>query len=413
MIGSYSHSLRVVACDSCGAPVETELVGGCSTCAYCGAENRLPARDERADRAQAQVASSVTEVERHARLREQAATQASTLPRSLRDLVDDWGRLRLDSVDEATRRWLKARRLLGAPQPFSICERLFHLTLLIAALPESEGRRAFLEAAIELLPDEGHRHILRCEMARYAAANGDLIAADEWLSLCRPKPMELAMDDAYRLATSTVALLRGEYDRVLSLLDRDAPMGQRASVDGALLRIEALARRSGVEVALGEYQELREVTSNTEIAHAIRTVVPSNLAIGVHHEALRREVEIRVNELERRISDPSTREAVRSDDDNTISPLALLVLAAAFGPLSCWFFSFMGGGETGDWHPGPLSQQPAWIWISWLLAAVLWSAGTLRLAASAARRQVRTELRAQLEDARRELAVFTSEDRRT
>ena len=170
MVQVFSHSLRILTCVGCGAPVATKVAGGHFRCSYCGAELVLEARDEARDIAQAGQSLAMSEMERMARLRDQQ--RETRLPSSLLDLVGADGRLLIERAQDAKRAWLAARAELGATPSFSASERLFHLTWLLIFRGRPEQRRAFLETASETVSDEGHRHVLRCLLARYAAGAG-------------------------------------------------------------------------------------------------------------------------------------------------------------------------------------------------------------------------------------------------
>lgn len=240
----YSHSLRILACQGCGAPLEAAVGGGSFTCTYCGAVNRLAARDERRDLERAREAPAISESERYSRLREQERA-GEALPASIAALVSLDGTLEAESVERAKREWLAARAEVEAAASFPVQERFFHLTVLLAPHFAERARRAVLETAAEVLSDERHRHVLRCLLATYAAREGDTRAAEEWLSACNPRPVDLAMDSSYRLAAATVATVRGDHARTLAILGAradDIPVTSRDRLACALLRIDALER---------------------------------------------------------------------------------------------------------------------------------------------------------------------------
>jgi hypothetical protein len=387
--------------------VDVELDGGRFACGYCGADNRLAARDESGDRIRAAAAPEMSEMERYARLREQAAA-GWALPESLQPLVDSNSALPRSRVDEVKQSWVEARKRLDAAPSFPRSERLFFLTVLLSPRLGARARRAVLETAIERLPDEGHRHIVRCMLARQAAGEGDVRAAEEWLAACHPRPADLAMDTAYRLAAATLAARLGRDEEVLSLLAEDVPLFELHAVDCALLRIHFLDRVGRREEAIAAYNALWEQIGSDALSRALRASVPPGLGADVHHEAQRRENEERVAELEREVLDPVPG-AVREDDPVPGHVAAPVMLA--FAPLCCWLFLFLGGGETGgngeNWHEGPLSGSPWWIWLLSFSLAVFFVPGWLLGMAKLAKVQRRARVREKLAKARLELEQRT------
>lgn len=240
-MSAYSHETRVLTCASCGAPLEAAISGGEVRCGYCSAVNQVLRRDESADLERARQDTGVSEGERFARLREQDR-QAPALPESLLPLVVD-GSLPEERVPEARQQWLAARGQLAATPSFPVAERLFHLTVMIEPwLTKEMERRALLETAVELLPDEGHRHILRSLLARQAARVGDVSAAEQWLAPCNPRPLDLSMDTAYRLASSVLAVARNEPRKVVEQLGMaagDVPIDNREELLALALRLDA------------------------------------------------------------------------------------------------------------------------------------------------------------------------------
>lgn len=372
MSSAFSHSLRILTCAGCGAPVEVDLAGGRFGCSYCGAENHLSARDEARDLVKATEPLSMSEMERVARLRDQESL-GDRLPASLRDLVDSEGRLWPNYAEEAKRRWLAVREELARSPSFSSSEQLFFLTVLLVPHGERRQLRAFLETAIELLPDDGHRHILRCHLARLAVGAGEPEAAEEWLAACHPRPLELHMDTAYRLAVATLATAREDYQGVLAVLGEDTPLVGVHVIDCALLRVHALDRVGRREEALSGCDRLTASHGPYSVEHALQTTVPSGVGAEVYLESLRREKEREVAALERRWREGrfDRERVVKAKSDEESGSVRNLIWMIPLIPPCTWWFLFMGGGETGDWQYGPLSGQPTTVWVGSLLLALL------------------------------------------
>src|SRR5690606_24304791 len=155
---------------------------------------------------------------------------------------------------------------------FPLSERFFYLTVLLVPVVEKRAQRAILETAIELLPDEGHRHILRCMMARLAVGAGDLNAAAAWMAPCNPRPLDLPMDSAYRYAAATIAAASGRDAEVLGLLGTsagDVPIAERDEIGCALLRVHALEQCGRAEDAVCALLELRESMGPLALVEAV------------------------------------------------------------------------------------------------------------------------------------------------
>jgi len=146
-------------------------------------------------------------------------------------------------------------------QSFPIRERYFHLSLLVAPFVDEQRRRAMLETALELLSDEGHRHVLRSTLATEAARAGDLRAAEDWLQAVNPKSVDLVMHTSYCLAAATLARSRGDYNGVTAVLgthEGDVPLGNRDEIACTLLRIDALDHLQCQDQAMAELKALIE-----------------------------------------------------------------------------------------------------------------------------------------------------------
>ena len=239
----YSHALRILTCAQCGAPIDASIHGGSFPCGYCAAVCQLARRDESADISAARAAASATisESERYARLREQDRNPPPLPPGIAALLVE--GHLPPANVPRAEADWLESRAQLATAPSFPVCERFFHLTVVLAPQMEERRRRASLETAVELLPDDGHRHVLRCMLAREAARAGDFASADLWLEPVSPRAMDLGMDTSYRLAAATLASARGDHRKVTELLGfrrDDVPLADRDEVACWILRVDAL-----------------------------------------------------------------------------------------------------------------------------------------------------------------------------
>ncbi|MCB9595427.1 MAG: hypothetical protein H6719_22090 [Sandaracinaceae bacterium] len=276
----YSHALRILTCAQCGAPLDASAEGGRFTCAYCSAVSSFARRDESADLSAASAgrAADVSEQERYARLRQQDR-QPAAIPDAIAALLVD-GHLPEDRVANAEAQWRDVRSQIAITPSFPVCERFFHLTVILAPHFDERRRRAALETAVELLPDAGHRHVLRCMLAREAARARDFTAAEAWLAPANPRPTDLEQDTAYRLAAATLASARGDYPKVVELLGfgrDDVPLENRTEVACWILRIDALEHLGREADAIAEMNDLVKQWGVDRIRHTIGLHAPLTL----------------------------------------------------------------------------------------------------------------------------------------
>ncbi len=255
----YSHTIRLLTCRACGAPIDAAVSGGEVRCPYCDTTNVLQHRDEAADRERARrgMAAAISESERFAQLRRQDQG-VEALPESLAAMVEG-SMLRYSAVDAAREEWKVARRQLAEGAGFGVAERFFYLTILLTEHLGEREQRAALETAAELLTDERHRHVVRCMLARMAAQHGDPASAEEWLETCNPRPTDLIMDTAYRFAAATSAAARNDTGRMLEVLGHrsgDVPFADREQLGCELLRVHAIELGGDARQALSEMQAL-------------------------------------------------------------------------------------------------------------------------------------------------------------
>ena len=48
MATDFSHQIRVLMCQQCGAPLDADIEGGSVVCDYCGVENHIVPREQTA-----------------------------------------------------------------------------------------------------------------------------------------------------------------------------------------------------------------------------------------------------------------------------------------------------------------------------------------------------------------------------
>lgn len=290
----YSRALRVLACAQCGAPIEVSPSGGAERCGYCQAENVLQPRDEGGDHARAAQARAnpISESERFAKLRHQVAT-ADGPPPSLRRWLHD-GTLAPQFVDQARHAWTQTHSLIveqarsSGQVAFGDAERFFYLTLLLVPHLQTREKRALVETAAELLDDARHRDVCRSLLARLAAQHGELDSAEEWLSGCNPRPTDLVMDTAYRLATATMAAARGDGAGILACLgqhDGDVPIASRSQRESEALRIHAVELRGAEQEAESAVRSRLNTWGAEGVRAAFEAFAPLELAPNARQSA--------------------------------------------------------------------------------------------------------------------------------
>ncbi len=243
---SFDIHIRTLECKRCGAPVATDQRGGEITCRYCGTVNVLPTR--RAAAGAGVVRSLADEVARLSRLQAQLVNPISAHAYDMDQLPMGWraGEVHKPAgMERATGEWRSARA-----NPSAIAEEQRKLCWLTLALAEGHRRageplkaRAVLETALETLADDGHRQLVRCQLAVSAIDEGDLESAAGWLAECDPYPEVLELDSAYREAQAQLHARRGDAQALLNVVGAratDIPIAPEHARDVALLRVHGL-----------------------------------------------------------------------------------------------------------------------------------------------------------------------------
>jgi hypothetical protein len=165
------------------------------------------------------------------------------------------------ALDRMQREWTHLKSVAAASP-----EQQRHLLWFSFALADAYDRsnrplqeRAVLETALDLLSDAGHRHLVRCRLAREAVSLGDLEAAQAWLDECDPAPELIDLDSAYRLALAEVHHARRNPSGVLTTVGAQAgnvPIHPTVDFDVSLLRVHALEVLGHREEARGQLWNL-------------------------------------------------------------------------------------------------------------------------------------------------------------
>jgi uncharacterized Zn finger protein (UPF0148 family) len=261
---TFSYQIRALLCDQCGAPLLGTLAGGQVPCRYCGATNVLRVRDDRAlfDVARARP---MNEQERLARLRMQDG-HPMLPPASLAALLPN-GQLPPWKVDEAQVFWRATKREVAATSSPEAAERLLFLTMILsnhfAEQNDMARLRAMYESALDVFALPRHRQMMRGYLARNAVREGDLGAAEQWLTPCDPGSDDLQTDSAYRASWALLFTAKGNFQGVLQLLGQrpeDVPILD--AMDGlcAILRANAWEKLGQQQVASQQLQQMMTAT---------------------------------------------------------------------------------------------------------------------------------------------------------
>ena len=241
---AFSHDIRILACQRCGAAVEGGTQGGTFTCRYCNAVNQFAARDDSADLAIAARGAVMDEAVRIDRLREQDGLPLRP-PAEVAALMQD-GKLAQAHADSAWAAWQTARTAAAHGGDFGAEERLYFLTLLLNEAWSThypDKARPLLETALELMSSGRYRQVLRCELGRSAVRLGDIEAARAWLAPCNPYSDDIHADSAYRLAGAYCSAKASDAAGIQRNLGRDptsVPIADQYDDEATLLRAHAL-----------------------------------------------------------------------------------------------------------------------------------------------------------------------------
>ncbi len=243
---TFTTQVRVLLCESCGAPLEAPVGGAAVACSYCRAQNVVARRDERPTLGAPAVAP-IDEAERMRRLRMQDG-RPLVPPASIMYLLDG-SSLQPAKVEEAFLIYNASRREVKATQSPEAAERLYFLTLIasnyLVQTGDAARRRALLETSLDTLYLPRHKQVLRGQLATAAAREGDIGAAEQWLAPCNPRSDDLESDSAWRVARAYIDTTIGRFDAVLAVLgpvDDQVPIDDSRDPVAAVLRANALER---------------------------------------------------------------------------------------------------------------------------------------------------------------------------
>jgi hypothetical protein len=261
--------IRMTLCPRCGAPVTSPATGGQFQCAYCKTVGTVAARD---DRPGGSPLAPDQEKARIERLRVQQQQGNDGDPYDVNKVLSDVAHLLKVPPGEFKEAWQQAwnqavAMLNASPSDPINQRRVFWLTSMLNSSgnpnrgrDEAEWmwRRAVIETALDLLPDPGHRQILRGPLFGKALRSGDLASAERWIAGSDPAPAYLTLDSDYRNSHAMLETARGNWGRVVALLGErsdEFPVAQALACAGAFYRAHALEELGKPAPALEAYSQ--------------------------------------------------------------------------------------------------------------------------------------------------------------
>lgn len=270
----YSRKRRVLACGTCGHPIEAPIEGGRIPCEKCQVELDVPERPD----VRIPPSGGGDELARRERLRAQDGRPLMP-PAGCESLTAGGNQVPPYKLDEAHRVWgatcSQLRRVPGDPMA---SERLNWLTVVLRNSYDGDERmlRALAEGAVEAMPLPRHRQQLIGHIVRGAARAHDFEAAEEWLALCDPASEELATDSAYRVSRAMLDTARGDFARVIETLGatfEEVPVEDSIDPIAVVLRANALERSGRVEDAKAELAKFMS-RGNSAMIHTVIELCP-------------------------------------------------------------------------------------------------------------------------------------------
>ncbi len=256
---NYTTEVRILLCESCGAPLEVGADGGVVACSYCRVQNHVLRRNPEGFATPAK-SLPVDENERLRRLRMQDG-KPMVPPASLQSLMGPAG-LADAKINEAFHVYQATRKEVVATHSAEAAERLYFLSLMLnthlTTTKDDARRRALLETTLETVFLPRHIQVIRCMLATASAKERDLSSADKWLEPCDPRSDDIEADSSYRIAHAFVATVRGDFQKVLHMLgpqDEAYPFADAWDPTSAVLRANALERMGQHDAAV---QALRD-----------------------------------------------------------------------------------------------------------------------------------------------------------
>jgi DNA-directed RNA polymerase subunit RPC12/RpoP len=245
---AFAFDIRVLSCNSCGAPVRGALGGGECVCEYCGTRMVIAPRADAP--VPASKPSAESEAARKRALQEQAAStepsrySTERVPNGAEGLADYNSAEPRAGIDELERRWREAlSRASQGGDPDAAREAFWYTEILnkrLSLVDEHLRRRAVLETGLDALDDPGYRHVIFTDLASAAVRLGDVDSAESWVLQADPSSDDLFLDSTYRIALARVRQAQGDAPEVLELVGE--PIHRTCEMLATVYRIDGLER---------------------------------------------------------------------------------------------------------------------------------------------------------------------------
>jgi len=263
MSNAYTTQLRALMCPTCGAPITTSTQGGTYQCGYCRTQGTLAARSDA--RMQRPPPSPQDEQARLAKLRFQREQGHLASPYSSFVAPQDVAHLAQLRPPNSWAPWFEAWKRAVAmltQQPTEQNQKrvawlaqLCSTGVLQLGTTDPARARAIRETALDLLPDPGHKHLIRCALSRAAVLQGDAASAEQWLAACDPYPGNITLDSDYRMSVAYLCTARGQWGGVLEALGNQPgviPLDFGRDMLAGLLRVHACEELGYPQAADGQ-----------------------------------------------------------------------------------------------------------------------------------------------------------------
>jgi hypothetical protein len=191
--------------------------------------------------------------------------QQEPVPRDVADAIEASGLPAPGRRERVSEFWQQALSELERSPDQALAERLLWLTASLydpCTSGQASGEDAYtelvadVERVLELLSptspgrptspsEQRHGQILRGLLSRAASRAGELTAAEAWLAGCDPSSEDDDCRASQRLAVACLATRRGDFAKVLAVLDRallDSVDSRRYEIELSLFRANALER---------------------------------------------------------------------------------------------------------------------------------------------------------------------------
>lgn len=261
---AFDIQIRVLSCESCGAPVRAPDGGGACGCDYCGTQMMLAERRLEPVRVLHQLEGPA----RIAKLRLQTGRDLPDNPYSTVRTPPGCESLthsgRPEVLEQIAQRFREALPLVRADPSFEHQRLLWWCATMANQGYGMHGkhleRRAMLERALEELRDPGFRHMIFVNLAGAAARAGEQRAARAWIEKCDPSPEDLMLDSGYRIGLASVLVREGDAIKTLATVGPrvgDVPEAHQHRLMFAMYRIHAHEQLGDLDAAKDAADALR------------------------------------------------------------------------------------------------------------------------------------------------------------